>query len=155
MRKGDGAVNGHAIAAARTPHGAGEIAKPVGREQSGTFKRRNEKAAGQMSEVMLDAMELGREFFGGGIERPSQRFGDTGELGQNLDAFARKRGHAQGVKKFGAKACVGIARHGDVMDVGKWETSFLQTIADSLRGEARGVLDAIETFFFDSGDEPA
>ena len=63
MREGDRAVNLHAIAVAGAPHGAGEIAQPVGGKQRGLLKGRNKKRAGQVRLVMLDAMKLAREFF--------------------------------------------------------------------------------------------
>ena len=59
MGKRDFAERAHARAFADGPHRAGEIAEPVGGEDGGSFERRDEKSAGHMRGVVLDAVELG------------------------------------------------------------------------------------------------
>jgi len=58
MGEGDRAVDAHAIAAARAPHGAGEIAEAIGGEQGGVFKRGNEEGAGEMGLMVLHSVKL-------------------------------------------------------------------------------------------------
>src|SRR5271165_6500145 len=62
MRKGNGPIDMHAIAAAGTPHGAGEISKAVSGKQRGFIEWRYEECAGEMRLVMLDAVILGLNF---------------------------------------------------------------------------------------------
>ena len=116
VRKCDGSGDIHAIALARSPHGAGEIAQPVGGEQRGLFEGRNKKRAGQMSLVMLDAVELRANLFRSDVKRLRERLGDAHKSGQHLGAFAGKARHLQGVQEFRSEARPGIARNGDVVD---------------------------------------
>ena len=76
---------------AGSPHGAGEIAQAVGGEQRGLFERRNEKRAGQMRLVMLDAMKFGANLFGRDVERLRQRFGNAHELAPALWRVSRAK----------------------------------------------------------------
>src|SRR5438034_8906886 len=100
MGEGDCAINLHAVAHPEAPHGAGKVAKAIGREQERVFEGRNEKRARQMSLVVLDAMKIRANLFGIGIESRSQRFRDTREFRENFEALARERRHAQSIKKF-------------------------------------------------------
>ena len=92
MRESDGAVDVHAIAAADSPHGTGEIAESVGRKQGGVFKRRNKITAGEMSLMVFDAMKRGLDLGGIAVEGRSQCRGDSRKFGNDLSAFARKDG---------------------------------------------------------------
>src|SRR2546422_6864468 len=73
-------VDAHAAARAGAPHRAGEIAESVGGKQRGAFERRNEKAAREMRQVVLDAVELGSQLLGIGFKGCRQRFGNTREF---------------------------------------------------------------------------
>ena len=104
---------------------------------------------------MLDAMKSGFEFARVGVERGGESLGDAGERGEDFGALAGERGHAQGIKQFGEKTRVGISRDGDMIDVGESEACFLEAVANGLHGKTSGVFYAIETLFFDGGDELA
>src|SRR5947209_2540107 len=56
MGESHGARDLHAACFTDTPHGACEIAKPVGGEQRCSFERRNKKCARQVRFVVLDTM---------------------------------------------------------------------------------------------------
>src|SRR5580704_2752940 len=58
MRECDRAVDLHARTGAATPHRAREIAKPIRGQQCRLLKWGDEKGAGEMRLVMLDAMKL-------------------------------------------------------------------------------------------------
>ena len=155
VREGNRAVDVHAIAVADAPHGAGKIAESVGGEKRGAFEGGNKKTAGQVRLVMLDAMKFRFEFARVDVERGGQSFGNAGERGQDFGALPCERGHAQGIKQFGEQARVGIARNGDVIDVGESEAGFLEAVANGLHGKTGGVFYAIEALFFDGGDQLA
>ena len=89
------------------------------------------------------------------VEGGGKCFRDAGEFYEHLGAFASERRHADGVPKFGGQPRVRIARNGDVVNIGRREAGFLQTIADGRSGKSRGVFDAIEALFFDGGNEAA
>src|SRR5260370_39868622 len=99
MRKSHRAIDAHAVARARSPHRAREIAESVGGKQRGAFERRNEKAARKMRLVMLDAVELCAGIFGIGIKCPRQRLRNTREFRENFDAFPRERSEERRVGK--------------------------------------------------------
>ena len=80
MRKCDRSVNIHATAEAGAPHGAGKISQAISGKQCGILKWRAEKCAGQMCNVMLDAMELRGQSFGIGIEIGGQSFANAGKF---------------------------------------------------------------------------
>src|SRR5271154_1533741 len=105
--------------------------------------------------VVFNAVKFCGKFCRIQVERGGERFRDAREFYKYLGALASERGHAHGVPKFGGQPRVGIARHGDVVNIGRRETGFLQTIADGSGGKSGGVFDAIEAFFFDGGDEAA
>ena len=155
MRESDGALDVHARAFARAPHGAGEIAEAVGGKQRRLIERRNVERAGQVRAMVLDAMELRAQALDVGVEGLGHGFGDADELLEHLGAFAGKARHAQGVEQLGAEPGPGIARHGDVVHVGDGDAGFLQAVANRRDREARRVLDAIEALLFDRGDELA
>ena len=71
MGKRNRAVDVHAVAPPGSPHGAGEIAEAIRGEQRGLIERRNEKCAGQMRLVMLDAMILGANRCRAGHQMPA------------------------------------------------------------------------------------
>ena len=48
-----------------------------------------------------------------------------------------------------------MARDADVIDVFKTNTGFCETVANGLLGETGAMLDAIEAFLFDGGDQSA
>ena len=116
VRKCDGARDIHAIALARSPHRAGEIAQPVGREQRGLFEGRNKKRARQMSLVVFDAMEFRANLFRSDVKRLRERFGNSHESSQHFCSLAGKARHLQGVQKFRSQARPGVARDRDVVD---------------------------------------
>src|SRR5271170_3705951 len=105
--------------------------------------------------VVFNAVKLCREFCRLEIECGGKRLRDASEFYENLGTLASERGHADGVPKLGGQPRVGIAGHGDVMNIGRRETGFLQTIADGSGRESRGVFDTIEAFLFDGGDKAA
>src|SRR5256884_538322 len=83
-------VDTHAAARAGAPHGAGEIAESVGGKQRGAFERRNEKAAREMRQVVLDAVELGNKLLGIGLKGCRQRSEEhTSELQSRLHLVCR------------------------------------------------------------------
>ena len=75
--KSDGAVDVHAISAARSPHGTREITEAVGGKQRGMFKRRDEVSAGEVSLVVLNAMKGGLYFCGVAVKGRSERRGNA------------------------------------------------------------------------------
>ena len=98
VRKYNHAVNFHAVAGARSPHRAREIAKPVGGKQSGALEWRNEEATCQMRLMVFDTVKLCANFLWIGIKRRRQRFRNPREFRQHFDAFPRERWHAQRIK---------------------------------------------------------
>jgi hypothetical protein len=89
------------------------------------------------------------------FESSGQRFGNSRELDDDLGALPGERWHAHGVEQLCGQASVGIAWYGDVIDVGKGQAGFFQTITNGFGGKSGSVLDAIEALFFDGGDELA
>ena len=51
------------------------------------------------------------------------------------------------------QVCRRVAGDTDVVKVGERDTSRLQTVSDGLRRKTGGVFEAIETLFFNSGDQ--
>src|SRR5580700_6233934 len=153
MRKYHGAIDLHAIARARAPHGAGEIAEAIRGKQRGIFKGRDEKAAGEVRLMVLDAMKFGGEFCGIEIAGGGQSLGNAGEFHEDFGALPSEAGHAQGVPKLGGQTRVRIARNGDVMNFRGSQPGFREAIADGGGGKPSSVFHAIEAFFFDGGDK--
>ena len=153
MRKSNCPKDVQAVSPARCPHGAGEVAQAVGGEHRGAIKRRNEKCAGQMCTVVLDAMKARANAFRIGVERLRQGFGNTGELRENFGAFQREARHPQRVEHLGAQPRPGIARNSDVVHFPHRETCFAQTVADGLGGKTRRVFYAVEALFFTGGNQ--
>src|SRR5260370_16063637 len=100
MRKGHRSADEHAMALARAPHGAGEIAKSVGGQQRSAFERRAVKAAGEMRPLVLDAVKPSAEFFGFRIKLPAQRFGNSRKFRDHSHTFPLERAHSHPVKNF-------------------------------------------------------
>ena len=155
VREGDGAVDVHAIALARSPHGAGEIAQAVRGEQRRLFERRNKKRARQMRLVMLDAMKFSANFFRRNIKGLRQRLGNAHKSGQDFGAFAGKTRHLHGVQKFRPEARPGVARNGDVIHFRERDAGGIQAVANRRRRKSRRVLDAVKAFLLDSGNQAA
>src|SRR5207253_4201819 len=66
-----------------------------------------------------------------------------------------RRPVAQGKKDFAAEVGPGVERSGDVVDVLGADAAGRQAVADRLRREAGPMLDAVEPFLLDRGDELA
>src|SRR5262249_4606806 len=61
MREPYSPVYGNGRAPARSPGRACEVAEPIDRNRHSVLERRNEKTGGQMSKMMLDAVNLAAE----------------------------------------------------------------------------------------------
>lgn len=111
-----------------------------------------------MREMMFDVVKLGAQVSLWQVE-------DAGEfifqishsrgvcepvLGLAKDAQARRR-----IQNLFVQVRGRIARNADVVHVFEPHAGRFQTISDRLLGKARAVLDAIEAFFFDCGDQSA
>ncbi len=117
------------------PHRTGEIAEPIGGKQRGLIERRNEKRAGQVRLVMLDAMILGSNFVRRDIERLRERFRNSHESGHHFRPLAGKTRHPQGVQQFCPEARPGIARDRDVVDFAERNAGGVQAVANRRRWE--------------------
>ena len=143
------------LPSAGAPHGAGEIAEAVRGKQRGLFERRNEKRAGQMRLVVLDAVKFRGKFCGIDIERRGERFRNSHELGHHLGALASETRHPQWRTEAWCPGAPRDCAGWRCGDFGKRDARCVQAIADRRRGKSRRVFHAVKAFFFDGGDQAA
>ena len=112
------ALNAHAAALARRPHGAGEIAQSIGGKQRGSIERRYKECAGQVRAVVLHAMEARANTLRIGFEALRKRRGDIGKGSPRAAPFERELRHAQGVKQLRSHTGPWVARDCQVIHIG-------------------------------------
>ena len=155
MGKRHGSVDVELIAHSCRPHRAGEITKSVGREHGGPLEWRDEEGAGQVRHMVFNAVVLGANGLRVDVARGGKVLLNSPEVLQGLIAVESKAGHADGVKKLGRNPCPWVAGNGHVVDILDGQPGFGEAVADCVRGEACGVLYAIEALFLDRRDQSA
>src|SRR3977135_3182814 len=155
MGERDRSGNIHTVSLSGSPHGAGEIAEPIRGEQSSLFKGRYEKRARQMRLMMFDAMELRSNLVGRDVKGLRQGFRNADKSSQHLGPLAGEARHLQCIHELCSEARPGIARDGNVVDLGKSDAGGVQAVTDRRGRKTGGVLHAVKTFFLHCGDQTA
>ena len=137
----------------RGPHGACEVAQPIGREYRGLLEGRDKERAGQVRPVMLHAVHIRANAGRVQIAGFGQLVKDPSETSHRPGTAQRETRQANCIERLSAQSRPGVAGQSDVIDLGDRHSGLLQAVSNRSGRKARGILDAIEALLLGRGHE--
>src|SRR5438552_14886502 len=146
-------MNRKPVFSPRGPHGAGEVAQPIGREHRGLLERRDKESAGQMRPVVLDAVHIRAN--AGRVRTAGLGYllADPGEMSQSPGTTQRETRQANGIERLCAQSRPRVSWNGDVVNLGNRDAGLTKAVTHRVGRKSRGVLDAIEALLLGRGHE--
>ena len=145
MRKRHGSIDLEAVAFSSRPHRTRKVSQAVGGKHRRLIERRDEKGAGQMREVVLDAMVLGANRLRAGITSSGELLVNAGKTPQCPEAIESETGHAHGINQLRPDTSPGITWNGDVLNLTYGHARLSQAVTDSMGWEAGRIFHAVES----------
>lgn len=140
------------------PHRRDEVAEAVDGKQRRALERRDEETTREMRQVMFDVVKLRAQVSPGNVEHTRQfipEIADFCGVGESILGLAKNAEARSRVQYLLVQVRRRIPRDADVVHLFDAHARLLQTVTNRLLGKAGAVLDAIEPFFFDRGDQSA
>src|ERR1700736_3627057 len=153
MRERDRTGNFHAVSLPGSPHGAGEIAKPICGKQSGVFEGRNEKRAGQVCLMVFDTMELRSYLIWRYIKGLRDGFWNAHKASHHFGSLTGKARHLQGIHELCSQARPRVSWNGNMADLRKSDAGGVQAIANRRGWKSSGVFHTVKSFFLNGRDQ--